>query len=288
MLKEIAYYDGVWGSPSELKIPLEDRGYLFGEGVYEVIMAYNHISFALEEHLDRLENSLEKLEMKMPLSRFALKTVVEQGIALVEGAEQMVYLQITRGGSKPRKHSYLEVIDESKLMMTVRPHPTSHDFMQQGLTAITYPDLRWQHCDIKSTSLIPNAMAATAAARAGASLAIMVRDGMVTEGAAESTFMAKDGVLYVTPLSELVLPSITRQHLVNHAADWGLELRQEYFSLEQLLAADEVMLVSTTRHPVPVVKVDDQQIGDGQVGPIAWQVYRNYQAMIDAICGEKA
>lgn len=287
MLKEIAYYDGVWGSPGELKLPLEDRGYLFGEGVYDALLSYNHIPFAMDDHLDRLEASLEKMEMRMPMTRSALKAVIEQGIARVEGEAQLIYFQITRGGSTPRKHSYLNVINESKLMLTVRPFADGQQQMHQGLTAITYPDIRWQHCDIKTVSLIPNAMAATAAERAGVYTAILHHDGTVSEGASQCACIVKDGILYTAPLSNLILPSITRQHVVEHAAEWDLDLREEYFTVEQMLAADEVMMLSATRHPSPIVSVDGRQIGDGRVGPIAWKIYRHYEAMIAAVCGPR-
>lgn len=286
MLKELAYYNGSWGAPGELKVPLEDRGYLFGEGVYEAVLAYNQVLWGAEDHLDRLERSLRMMEMSMPLPRADLLALIEQGVAQVGGHTQLVYLQVSRGDCGPRNHHYLNVIDRSVLMMTIRDFPDPQS-MEQGESAILYPDSRWLHCDIKTLNLIPNTMAATAAARVGAYTAIFHRDGMVTEGASYSAFIAREGRLITRPLSPLILPSITRAHVLRYAAQWGLEVEEAEYSVAELLAADEVMLCSATRHPVPIVQVDGQLIGNGQVGPLAKKMFRCYEDEIIKVCGPR-
>lgn len=285
MAQEIGYYDGRWGRPDELMVPLEDRGFLFGEGVYEVMHCINHVFWLLEEHLDRLEYSLREMEMPMPMPRAELVNVLREGIARVDAACHTVYLQVTRGAA-PRTHDYIAVQDRSVLMMVIRPwHDDTEEWLERGGAAVTFPDIRWQRCDIKTLNLIPNAMATTAAKRAGAQGAIFVRDGIVTEGASQTACIAKDGVLYTRPLSHQVLPSITRQYLLQHAAEWGIPVREEEISLEQLLAADEVMLFSTSRCPLAVVSVDGKQIGNGKVGPMARQIWTHHQADVLRICG---
>lgn len=287
MVKKIAYYNGVFDAPENLSVPLEDRGYLFGEGVYEAVMAYNSIFWGLEDHLDRLERSLRLMEMQMPMSRDKLKELLQDGISRVEGPNHLVYFQITRGGG-PRSHSFQQKKDDSCLMMTVTSKEDPQTFMEKGYGAITLPDERWFHCDIKTLNLIPNTFAATKAQRAGVYGAIFHRDGIVTEGASYNIFMVKDGVVYTAPLSNLILPGVTRKHLVQLLPELGIPLKEEYFTLSQMMQADEVFLASTTHHPGPIVEIDGRPISMGKVGPITCRIHTAYEEKIAALCGPRA
>ncbi len=286
MVREIGWYDGVFAAPDQLKVSIEDRGFLFGEGVYEFVMAYNGIFWGVEEHLDRLERSLSLMEMEMPMPRPELLALMKKAVAMVEGPTRGVYLQVTRGAA-PRTHSYLK-LKGAKLMMIVRPYDEHRDvYLTRGYTAITLPDLRWQHCDIKTLNLIPNTMAATQAERAGADLAIFVRDGMVTEGAAYNICIVRDGVVYTSPLCDGILPGVTRQHFVPLLAELGIPLKEASFSLAEMLAADEVFATATSVHPAPVVRIDGRDIADGQPGKTALLLDAAYEKMIEQVCGKR-
>ena len=286
MVKRIAYYNGVFDAAERLSVPLEDRGYIFGEGVYEAVIAYNNIFWGLEDHLDRLERSLNLMEMRMPMSREELTSLLYDGISRVEGSVHFVYFQITRGGG-PRSHSFQAQKDDCSLMMTISSIEDSQDFINTGFGAITLPDERWLHCDIKTLNLIPNAWAATKAERAGVFAAIFHRDGIVTEGASYNIFMVKDGQVYTAPLSNLILPGVTRKHLVSLLPELGIPLHEEYFTLEQMMQADEVFLASTAHHPGPIVQIDGQPIGNGKVGSISRQIHAAYEGKIAALCGSR-
>lgn len=285
MLQEVGYYNGQWGRPDEMLVPLEERGFLFGEGVYEALHCINHVFWLLDEHLDRLAYSLREMGMQMPMPRAALREVLEAGVRRVDAPRHAIYLQVTRGAA-PRTHHYADVAGHSVLMMIVRAweDDTAH-WMRQGGRAVTFPDIRWQRCDIKTLNLIPNTMAATAAQRAGAQAAIFVRDNIVTEGASQTVCMVKDGLLYTRPLSEQVLPSITRQYLLRHAPAWGVAVREEAFTAAQMLAADEVLLLSTSRCPLPIVEVDGKPIADAKVGPVARRIWQGHQEETRRVCG---
>ena len=287
MVKEIGYYNGVFGAPDQLSIPLEDRGYLFGEGVYEAVMAYNNIFWGLEDHLDRLERSLRLMEMSMPMSREELKSLLLEGISKVEGPVHMVYFQITRGGGR-RTHSYLQKKDDTTLMMTITSTADDQGFLAKGFTAITVPDERWFHCDIKTLNLIPNAWAATQAERAGVQAAIFHRDGLVTEGSSYNIFIVKAGIVYTAPQCNLILPGITRNHLVKMLPEHNIPVREEFFTLEQMMQADEVFLTSTMYHPGPIVMINGRPIGNGKVGALSVQIHKIYEDEIAAICGPRA
>lgn len=287
MLTEIAYHDGTWGQPGNMTVSLQDRGFLFGEGVYDVALAYNHRFWDLEPHLDRLEHSLAEMEITMPCSRQELKDLLQQAISQLGGDTQLAYVQVTRGGDFPRSHDYEDCRDSSSLTLIVRDFNDDRHYMDEGRAAILLPDNRWGRCDIKSTSLISNTMAASKAKRAGVFAAIFHRDGLVTEAHAQSVFIVKKGVLITRPLSPAILPSVTRAHLVEFAPQWGIPLEEREYTVEELLDADEVLLMAATKHPMPIVRVDGQCIGQGRVGPMAQKIYQNYEAEMAKVCGPR-
>lgn len=260
MPKEIAYHDGVWGDPARLTVPLEDRGYLFGEGVYEVVYSYNHIFWGLEEHLDRLERSLRELEMPQPCPRSELKLLLQQAVDRLSAPVQVCYIQITRGGGQPRTHGFLTAAGRGSLTLIARDYEDDLSYMEQGRSAILLPDLRWGRCDIKTTNLIPNELAATAAAKSGAFAALLHRDGFITEANAYSVFIVRDGRLVTRPAGPDILPSVCRSQMLEYAPAWGIDLEQRRFSIDELLTADEVLLFSSSKHPMPIVRVEEKKL----------------------------
>lgn len=286
MLKQIAYHDGVWGDPSRMTVPLEDRGYLFGEGVYEVVYCYNHVFWGLEEHLDRLERSLTALEMPHPCTRQELSLLLQQAVNRLSAPVQTCYIQITRGGSLPRTHGFLSG-GEGSLTIIARDYDDDLSYMEQGRSAILLPDQRWGRCDIKTTNLIPNELAATAAERAGAFAALLHREGFITEANAYSVFIVTQGMLVTRPWGQDILPSVCRSHMLSYAPKWGIPLEQRKFTVEELLSADEVLLFSSSKHPMPIVRVEDRLIGGGKVGPLARRIFELYEKEMEQVCGPR-
>ncbi|MBR2783491.1 MAG: aminotransferase class IV [Firmicutes bacterium] len=287
MIKEIAYHNGVWGDPARMTVPLEDRGYLFGEGVYEVVYSYNHIFWGLEEHLDRLERSLNELEMPHPCGRQELTILLQQAVNRLSAAVQVCYIQITRGGEQPRTHGFHNAAGRGSLTIIARDYDDDLSYMEQGRSAILLPDLRWGRCDIKTTNLIPNELAATAAARAGSFAAILHRDGFVTEANAYSVFIVRSGCLVTRPAGPDILPSVCRTQILAYAPRWGIPLEQRRFTVEELLQADEVLLFSSSKHPMPIVRVEETPIAGGRVGPLARRIFELYEAELTQTCGPR-
>ncbi len=272
---EIAFYDGHFGHPKYMKIPLEERGYLFGEGVYEVFLSYNHKLWQEAGHFERLDLSLKALSMRWPYPKAQIKRLIKQGLSKLSGERHSVYLQVTRGAAL-RQHSYAGLIDRSVLTLIIRTLPPQKPILQNG-KAIILPDIRGLFSQVKSTNLVANTLAATAIEQQNVAAAIFVRDNIITEAASQSVCMVKDGIIYTAPPGPLVLDSITRQYVLANAAKWGLQICEQSFSQEQLLAADEVFLLSTSKCPLAILAIDGQIIGDGKIGKQAKRIFDCYQ-----------
>lgn len=268
-------------------VSMEDRGHQFGDGVYEVTRVYNGKCFALNEHMDRLYRSLR--ELKIPavytfseLAGFHERLIEESGI--LEGG---VYLQITRG-TAPRAHGFPEVT-VPQLTMSIRPLGTGgalNEVRKNGCKVLTVKDERWLRCDIKSLNLLGNILAKQQAKEAGCFEAILVRDGMLTEGSSSNFFIIRDGVLWTHPVNNLILKGVTRTLIVEKIApELGIPVIEKPFSSETAKTADEAFLSGTTTEIAPVVIVDGNPVGEGKVGPFTLQLQQAYQQMIDKECG---
>jgi D-alanine transaminase len=280
-MPEIVYLNGTRVAPAEACVPIGDRGFLFGDAVYEVLRSYAGRLWAAERHFRRLERSLREIELTgvdvASLAALAARAVVES-----EFAEASVYLHITRG-VEPRRLGGGEGLTPTVLVQ-VRDMATivSAHFLE-GVPAITYPDLRWKRCDIKSTNLLGNALARMAARRAGAYEAILVdEEGCITEAAAMGVFGAQGGVLYATPLGPEILPSISREFLVEIAHDLGIEVRLERVTRERLAGMEEVLLTSTSHEVCPVTELDGAPVGAGVPGPLGKRLYAAFRARLEA------
>jgi D-alanine transaminase len=269
MKTPLVYLNGDFLPLDEAKISVLDRGFLFGDGVYEVIPAYGGYLFRLKQHLMRLDNSLRGIGIEPPLNAQAWQDILEK-LLVPDQSDQAIYLQITRGVGPNRDHKIPAGIRPTLFAMA-NPIPTPDPEKQAlGIRAITLDDIRWAYCHIKAITLLPNVLLKKEAFDQGATEAILVRDGQALEGAASNLFIIEQGRLITPPNSNLLLPGITRDLVLEVATDIGWTVTEEAISLTQLMHAEEVWLTSSTKEIMAVTQVDDQTIGSGQPGP-RWQ-----------------
>lgn len=264
----IAYFNGRYVSKDNIKISPDDRGFLFADGVYEVIRSYGGRLFKIDEHLSRLSRSLEELRMA-PVSLAHLKTVAEQLMHRnnLENEDATLYIQITRGVA-PRKHPFPDPETSPTVYVSASVLQPSPAEWETGIAVILVPDLRWQRCDIKSLGLLPNVLASQQAKEQGASEAVFVRDGVITEGSHTSFCAVFDGELVTHPANHHILDGITRSVVLDLCVTLGISVRESPILERTLKGASELMVLGTTSEVVPVVRVDDWVVGDGKPGPI--------------------
>ena len=271
---------------SDVEIDMEDRGYQFGDGLYEVIRAYNGVFFTADEHIDRLFKGAEKIELVLPFTKNKLKELLNELLVANDIETGNVYFQVTRGIAIPRDHTYPDPTKVPAVFTaSATKVPRNQVKMDTGIPVITIPDCRWLHCDIKSISLLGNIMAKHEAHKKGAEEAIQHRDGIVTEGSSTNMWIVKDGTIYTHPDGNLILAGITKIVLLKVAREAGIPVKEEAFTLEQLKAADEVFSSSTTSEAMPVVEIDGVKVGDGKRGPIVKQLQDLYVAAVEEVCG---
>lgn len=262
---------------SEVKIDLEDRGYQFGDGIYEVIRIYDGYMYMEKEHLDRLWVSAEKIRMTLPFTKEALSERLHQ-LAKEAGLENArVYFQVTRGTAKPRLHDFPDPKEVPPVLMAdIQPasRPTAKQTI--GIRAGFVEDKRWLHCDIKSISLLGNLLALDEAKQNGYEEAVLVRDNYVTEASASNLWMVKNEVLYTHPDGNLILPGITKIKIREITKALGIELKEEAFTEKELLAADECFKTSSVAEIMPIIEIDNQKIGDGMPGKVTKKILHAY------------
>ena len=273
------YLNGEYKPLAEASVNVLDRGFTFGDGVYEVIPVFNRKVFRFEEHHQRLVNSLKALYMDDPLTKDEWCNICNKLIDTVEETDQSIYIQVTRGVTE-RDHD-ISLADKPTLFAMARPIVKKD--LSSGITAITNEDIRWQYCDIKAITLLPSVLLRHKAKQQGAKEAILHRNGIVTEGAASNVFIVKDEIVYTPPKNNHVLPGITRDLLVEILRENSIELLEEPVELKQLLNADEVWISSSTWEVVPVIELDNKPVGQGHVGPM-WEktnnLYQQYKASL--------
>jgi len=271
------YLNGRFMPIEEAMVPVLDRGFIFGDGVYEVIPAYSRLPFRLAEHLRRLQNSLDAIGLKNPYSDAEWSKLIAELIAHNAGEDQYLYLHITRGVAK-RDHAFPKVVTPTVFMMS-SPLPAPPPALKaSGVTAITTQDNRWLRCDIKSISLLPNVLLRQQAVEAGTMEALLLRDGFLTEGAASNIFVVSQGVLLAPPKNNLMLPGITYDLVLELAAADGIATRVGPVAEATMRAADELWLTSSTREVLPITVLDGQPVGNGQPGPLFKRMDGLYQA----------
>jgi D-alanine transaminase len=284
-MPEVIYLNGRLVSPSEAVISVDDRGFLFGDAVYEVVRGYQGRLWCFQRHLDRLARSLAEVDMA-GVEVEAIGRAIQQTYAASGLPDALIYLQITRGVA-PRAHHYTSGM-EPTVLITVRDITSSLAAVDpEGMTAITAPDLRWRRCDIKSTNLLPNILAKTKAHEAGAYEAILVHpDGYVTEGSSTGVFWVRGGAVCTMPLGPEILPSISRGIVIEICQDEGLPLVEERCPLDRFRRSDEIFLASTTPEVCPIILLDSKPVGDGKAGPITKRLRASFRRRVEA--GEDA
>lgn len=270
----------------EAKVDIEDRGYQFGDGIYEVVRFYNGQTFLMEEHLERLERSAREIRLQLPLSIDKLHKRLDQLVKQSACTDGIIYLQVTRGVA-PRNHPFPSPEVKAQLVAYTKPYQRPFPQLEQGVKGKLIEDIRWLRCDIKSINLLPNILAKQQAVENGAYEAILHRDGKVTEGSSSNVFIVKEGILYTHPANHLILNGITRQFVLKLCADLNLSVIEHVFDVNELLQADEVFITATTTEIMPIIQVDDQKIGQGLPGPITRKLIQAYEERISHLAPQK-
>lgn len=279
----IVHLNGRYLPEEEALVPVNDRGFLFADGVYEVTPAYRGRFFLMDRHRDRLQRGLCALRIDADLSGLEeIHTRLLQENGLAEAEVSVVYLQITRGVA-PRTHAFPKTPVPPTVYAFakefVRPDPR---VWERGYGAVTVPDRRWSRADVKTISLLPNVLAQQAAADAGVSDAVLVRDGMALEGAHNNFFAVFGDTLVTHPLSNVVLPGITRTYVVELARELGIEVQERPIQIEELQWATEAFFTGTTTEIRPTVTIDGRAVGDGTVGPVTRRLATEFRKRTDA------
>lgn len=260
------YLNGEIIPHSQAKISAFDRGFLFADGIYEVVPIYNGMPFLFSAHMQRLDRSLREVGIPQTLNHADWHAIIEQLNSAEPVENSVLYIQITRGSEFPRNHLPSAGLTPT-VMATLSPF-TPPTGAADAVKVALLEDIRWLRCDIKSVSLLGNIMLKQQAQALGAVEPILHRAGRITEGASSNYFVVRDGVLYTAPNDALILPGITREHVLKLARQHGIEVHEKAFSVAELYTANECFLCSSTREIMPVGYVDEHQIGNGKVGPI--------------------
>lgn len=271
------YLNGAFLPQAEAKVSVMDRGFLFGDGVYEVIPVYSRRPFRLAEHLGRLGASLAGIRLADPHSAAEWTALVARIVAESPAEDQSVYLQVSRGPMAVRNHAFPKEVKPTVFLMSEPLLPPPAEYRQQGIAAVTAADNRWLRCDLKVTSLLANCLLRQLAVDAGCAETVLLRDGFLTEGAASNIFPVKDGVLLAPPKNHLMLPGITYDVVLELAAAHGLPAEVRPVSEAELRGADELWLTSSTKEVLPIVRLDGRPVGDGRPGPRFNHMHRWYQ-----------
>lgn len=284
MSGEIVYLNGEYLPVDQARVSVLDRGFLFGDGVYEVIPVYGLNLLRIDEHLQRLQNSLSRISMDNPLDDAAWKAVFESLLAKNTGDDRAIYLQITRGAYPIRDLKIQQKnMKPTIFIMVLMVNPVDVKDLQKGIETVTIDDFRWNACDIKSVSLIANVMMREQAAQADVTDAILVREGYVTEGTASNVFIVKNGVLVTPPTSKHLLPGITRDLVLELARANGVKCEVRNIQQAELNTADEIWMTSSTREIAPVLLLNGKPVGDAGIGPL-WKkmigIYQDYKQQL--------
>ncbi|HET7297674.1 MAG TPA: D-amino acid aminotransferase [Burkholderiales bacterium] len=253
-----------------------DRGFIFGDGVYELVPVYSRVPFRLEEHLARLERSLGETRIRNPYSRAQWRAHIYALIDAQPFEDQGIYFQVTRGVAK-RDHAFPADVEPTVFMMSnplVNPQPAQ---VEKGASAVSAQDYRWLRCDIKSISLIGNCLLRQISAEAGGAETILFREGKLTEASASNVFVVKRGVIQSPPKSNLILPGITYDVVVELARANGLPLEFKDIPEADVRAADELWVSSSSKEVLAIVELDGKRIGDGRPGPVFRRMFQLYQ-----------
>lgn len=277
----VYFKDGKFVTKDEMQLSIDDRGYSFGDGVYEVIKVYDGQLYTALEHLERLEQSALKIRMPLPYTVEQLAAISEQLVEKNQLDVGHIYLQVTRGAA-PRAHQFPgdDVTPVVTAYAVQNPRPI--DQIESGAAMKSVEDIRWLRCDIKSLNLLGNVLAKQEAHDAGCAEALLVRDGIVREGSSSNVFGIRNGILYTHPANHFILNGITRRVVIQLANELGIQVEETEFTLEEALQMDEFFFTSTNAEITPAVAIDGQSIGEGVPGPITKRLQQAFEEQIPA------
>jgi D-alanine transaminase len=273
------YLNGEFLPLDQAKVSVLDRGFIFGDGVYEVIPVYGGQLFRLNQHLQRLDHSLAGIRLDNPLAYDQWNSILEELVernTIEDNGDQSVYLQVTRGVAK-RDHAFPKGVAPTVFAMSNPLAPLPVSLAAEGIAAITLDDIRWRYCNIKAITLLPNILLRQQALDANAAEAILISNGEVTEGAASNLFIVKDNILITPPKGPRLLPGITRDLILELAETHGIAYRESAIRENELRVADEVWLTSSTKEILPVTRLDGKAVSGGKPGPMWARVIPLYQ-----------
>lgn len=272
----ICHLNGEFLPIADARIPVLDRGFIYGDGVYEVIPVYARRPFRLDGHLARLKRSLAAIRIENPMTDAAWASLVTELVARNEPADQSVYIQVTRGVAR-RDHSFPKGVEPTVFLMSNPLTVPSKEQVDRGVLAVTATDNRWYRCDIKSTALLANVLLRQFATDQGAAEAVLLRDGFLTEGSAANIFAVQGGVILTPAKSHLLLPGITYDVILELARSAGLPLEQRDVSEAEVRGADELWLTSASREVLAITTLDGRPVGNGAPGPMFRRMYALFQ-----------
>ena len=281
------YLNGEWLPLSEAKISVLDRGFIFGDGIYEVVPAYSKKPFRLDSHLGRMERSLAAIHIRPPHTATQWTGLIHELIQRNQGEDQFLYLQVTRGVAK-RDHAFPKPeVQPTVFAMSTPFTPPTEALREEGVNVISLPDERWLHCDIKSTALLGNVLARQTAIERGATEAVLFRDGFLTEGAACNIWMVKDGVLHAPLKNHLILEGVRYGLMEDIAEALHIPVQIRRIRQQELTNADELLLTAATKEVLPIVRMDQRPVGSpahaGRPGPVYWQIRKAYDDIIGKV-----
>ena len=272
------YLNGEFIAAESAMISVMDRGFLFGDGVYELIPVYSRKPFRLEQHLQRLQNSLDGIRIQNPFGDAEWAAQIRQMIAVQSFDDQSIYLQVTRGADTKRNHAFPADVTPTVFMISEPLVTPSSEQREQGVSAITAADIRWLRCDLKTTSLLANCLLRQMAVDVGCVETVLLRDGFLTEGSASNIFVVKRGVLLAPIKNHLMLPGVTYDVVLELAARHGLQTEVRDIREAELCDADELWLTSSGKEVLPITKLDGVAVGNGVPGQVFQRMYAWYQA----------
>ena len=275
----MVYLNGNFIPKEKAYISVMDRGFLFGDGVYEVFPVYNKNIIGLDAHLSRLQDGLDAINIENPYSKDDWENLIKKIITLnIKNVNQAIYLQISRGCDDNRKHTYGK-LNPTIYIQSSLIGPREKNSLLKGKSAITREDIRWLKSNTKATSLLANTLYAQEAKENNAEEAILHRDGIITEASSSNVFIVKDNCIYTPPKGRNILPGITRDITISLAKKLNIKVSETTFSKEQLMEADEVWITSSTREILPITSIDNNAINTGLSGPVWSLIYDQYQLL---------
>ena len=271
-----AFLNGEYLPLEECRVSVLDRGFIFGDGIYELLTVYNKQAFYLQQHLERLERSMTEIKVLSPYDRTEWLALINNLIQQAEHDDLAIYIQVTRGIA-PRDHIFPKAAQATVFAMANPLPKVSSEHLENGVELITSEDIRWQRCDIKVISLLANILAKQEAAEADAVEAILIRDGNALEGSASNLFVARDGVVYTHPKDNLILPGITRDFVLQLLDELKITCKQQAIPKEWLYSADELWITSSTKEVLAATKINEKIVGDGKPGELWRKTHALYQ-----------